>query len=94
MGILGQRLGSLYKQLGPVYAETKDVALALVSKAFQEVGGKPITVDIQSGKAEFRDWLLRMGFKEQRPFHRMYLEKNPHPGSVDQQYAITSPELG
>ncbi|MBH55285.1 MAG: hypothetical protein CMI18_13205 [Opitutaceae bacterium] len=94
MGILGTRQGSLYKQIGPVYAESKEAAMALVSTALSNVSGSPVTLDIHSANTEFRDWLYEMGFEPQRPFHRMFLEKNPDPGRVDLLYAISSPELG
>ena len=94
VGLLCLRRGSLYYQLGPVYAQSDAIAEALVVRSARELVGQAVTLDIHSNKSEFRDWLQGMGFNSQRPFHRMYLERNPYIGNVGVQFAISSPELG
>jgi hypothetical protein len=51
-------------------------------------------IDICADKSEMKGWLEACGFISQRPFERMYLRNNPHPGIIESQYLISGPELG
>jgi hypothetical protein len=39
-------------------------------------------------------WLKGIGFRDQRPYTRMYKGPNRHPGRPGLQYSILAPELG
>ena len=93
-GFLLIREGTLYHQVGPLFAQSEALACQLFSLAAQHLRGKPVTVDIHTSKKEFRNFLLSLGFETQRPFYRMYLKDNPFPGLPDQQYTLASPEVG
>ncbi|MDA9765027.1 MAG: GNAT family N-acetyltransferase [Opitutales bacterium] len=93
-GFLLIREGTLYHQVGPLFAQSEALACELFSLAAKHLEGKPVTVDIHTSKVEFRDFLLSLGFETQRPFYRMYLNKNPFPGLPDSQFTLASPEVG
>lgn len=93
-GILLAREGTLYHQIGPLFAETEEVAIQLFSKAAYHLQGKPVTIDIHTSKTNFRNFLLSLGFETQRPFYRMYLKENPFSGIPENQYTLASPEVG
>jgi len=94
IGIVGLKQGMLYHHIGPLYAESLDLAQNLIIKSIRGIEGLSVIMDIHVGKSEFREWLQPLGFESQRPFHRMYLKQNPLPGIVDWQYAICGPEFG
>ena len=93
-GFLLAREGTLFHQIGPLFAESEELAIQLFSKAAEQLKGKPVTVDIHTSKSEFRSFLLSLGFETQRPFHRMYLRRNLFPGEPSLQYTLASPEVG
>jgi hypothetical protein len=51
-------------------------------------------VDIPAAQTITIQWLEGCGFTSQRPFDRMYLNTNPHPGITERQFLICGPELG
>ena len=93
-GFLLIREGTLYHQVGPLFAPSEALACQLFSLAAQHLAAKPVTVDIHTNKSEFRNFLLSLGFETQRPFYRMYLRNNPFPGLPDRQFTLASPEVG
>ena len=90
---LGRR-GQNFTQIGPVYASSSTQVKALIKSAIDQMTGRAVVVDICAAKSEIKGWLEACGFISQRPFTRMYLRNNPHPGIIERQYLISGPELG
>lgn len=90
---LGRR-GQSFTQIGPVYASSSDGVKALIQSASHQLTGQALVVDIAAAKSDIKEWLETCGFISQRPFERMYLKNNPHPGIIENQYLISGPELG
>ena len=90
---LGRR-GQNFTQIGPVYALSAKGAKALIRSAINQIPGQAVVVDIPAERSETERWLETCGFVSQRPFERMYLNHNPHPGNIESQYLISGPELG
>ena len=88
------RHGQKFTQIGPVYASSDIDAKALVRSAGNQLTGQPVAVDIHADKPSVKRWLEDLGFTSQRPFDRMYLKNNLHPGIKEDQYLICGPELG
>jgi len=88
------RNGQNYTQIGPVNASSENLAKALIRSAINQMTGRALLVDIPAAKSETRAWLGGCGFVSQRPFERMYLSKNLHPGFIENLYLIAGPELG
>ena len=88
------RPGQNYTQIGPVSASSHEHAEALMVSAVNEVPGRALVVDIPAHKTSTRQWLEAAGFNLLRPFERMYLKENPHPGRIADVYLIAGPELG
>ena len=88
------RQGQNFTQIGPVNASSKKYAEALIRSAINQMTGRALVVDIPAAKSETKAWLETCGFISQRPFDRMYLSKNPHPGIIENLYLIAGPELG
>ncbi len=91
--VLG-REGNRYNQLGPVTASTVTDARTLLSAALKNLAGQPVLVDLPDDKKEISDWLISIGFIQQRHFIRMYKSENPFPGTADKQFLIAGPEFG
>jgi len=90
---LGRR-GQNFTQIGPVNATSEILAKALIRSAINQTTGRALVVDIPASKSETKAWLEACGFMSQRPFDRMYLRNNPHPGIIENLYLIAGPELG
>jgi hypothetical protein len=90
---LGRR-GQNFTQIGPVYASSGKLAEALIRSAINQMTGRALVADIPAAKSETKAWLEACGFISQRPFERMYLQKNPHQGIIENLYLIAGPELG
>ena len=88
------RWGQNFTQIGPVYASSAQGVKALIGSAINQITGQAVVVDIPAVKSELKGWLEACGFISQRPFERMYLSDNPHPGIIESQYLICGPELG
>jgi len=90
---LGRR-GQYFTQIGPVSATSSRGVKALLQSAFDQLKGRAVVVDLCADKTEIKGWLEAGGFVSQRPFERMYLRINPHPGIIEYQCLISGPELG
>ncbi len=88
------RKGKNFTQIGPVNASSGKQAEALIRSAINQLTGQAVVVDIPAAKSETMAWLEACGFVSQRPFERMFLSKNPHPGIIENLYLIAGPELG
>ncbi len=92
--ILG-RDGIRYNYIGPVFASSTSDAMALISFALKSLkNNQDVAIDVHDDKKELIEWLESKGFTRQRQFVRMYLDQNPFPGIVENQYLISGPEYG
>jgi len=87
------RPGRLYHLLGPVVADDRDTARDLVTACCANLDGKSFAIDAPRLDSEWVAWLGSVGFLEERPFVRMFLEGHKHPGIPARQYAIGGPEF-
>lgn len=88
------RKGERFLHIGPVISDNPETAKDLVTAALNECIGHAVMLDIPLFDLNWKDWLLSIGFEEQRPFYRMYRGLNRFPGFPDKQYAIAGPEFG
>lgn len=88
------RHGYNFEQLGPIIANDLATAQQLVSACLREQSGQTFILDAAHHNAEWLSWLAALGFKEQRPFIRMYHGSNRYPGLPENQFAILGPEFG
>ena len=93
-GYMFGRHGFRFEHLGPVIAEDRRSADLLVQACLCDQRTAPFILDASQGDADWLQCLQSLGFKEQRPFLRMYRGKNPYPGIPGKQYAILGPEFG
>ena len=91
--VLG-RNGSNYIQIGPLMSYSTQSAQKLLYGVFKSIKNQALVIDVLSDKTELKEWLLSLGFTNQRSFSRMYLKSNGYAGKVETQYAISGPELG
>jgi GNAT superfamily N-acetyltransferase len=90
--VLG-RDGRATTHLGPLVAESEDVARALARHALGRITGS-VTVDAADAAAGFTDWLAASGFGRERPFTRMYRGRSEPFGAPGLTFAVAGPELG
>jgi hypothetical protein len=88
------RHGFDFDQIGPVIADRQQAAEELVLSCLRGHGGKRFILDPPHFSEDWLRWLLRAGFVPQRPFTRMVLRENRHPGVPQKQWAIFGPEFG
>jgi len=88
------RRGLNFEHLGPVVAHDQQIAQLLVSAALDRQAGKPFIIDASHCETGWRSWLESIGFREQRPFIRMFYRDNPYPGLPPKQFGILGPEFG
>lgn len=92
VGLALARDGRLATQLGPIVAESPEVATALAAAALEHVPGR-VFVDLPDSQAAFRRTLEAAGFTAQRTLTRM-AQGGRDPGDASQRYALAGPELG
>jgi GNAT superfamily N-acetyltransferase len=89
---LGRR-GANAAQIGPVVASSPEAALDVVAAAVARHTGQRLFLDAPAW-GEWRSALeRRFGFREQRPFTRMYRGVAPR-SRPEQSYAVFGPEFG
>ena len=88
------RYGHHSTHIGPVVARHTDAAKALVSAALRNCGNNAVILDVPHHDPAWKEWLISVGFSEQRPFIRMYKGSNSEAGDPEQQFAILGPEFG
>ena len=89
------RHGFNFDQIGPVHSKSELVSQRLVSACLAVVKpGTPVIVDPLLHSPTWQDWLRESGFVHQRPFTRMALGENRHPGSPEEMWTIFGPEFG
>lgn len=94
LGYMFGRRGFNFESLGPVVAHDQRAARRMVSACLNRQAGKPFIIDASHHDADWRAWLESIGFREQRPFIRMFYRDNPHPGLPPKQFGILGPEFG
>jgi GNAT superfamily N-acetyltransferase len=94
MGYLFGRHGYNFEHLGPVIANDQQTARQLVSACLDQQAGKRFILDASHEESSWRLWLESIGFREQRPFIRMFFRDNPFPGMPRKQFGILGPEFG
>ncbi len=88
------RHGFNFEQLGPVIAEDVQTARQLMTACLEEQTGKAFILDATHHDLEWLRWLESVGFKEQRPFIRMFRGQAKRFGLTENQFAIPGPEFG
>lgn len=88
------RHGFNFDHIGPVIAEDAPTAIQLASACLAERRGKSCVIDAAHHNEEWLGWLNACGFKEQRPFIRMFCGDATRPGIPQKQFAILGPEFG
>ena len=86
------RRGYNYTQIGPVIANSLNDAMEVTSAALKNTDS-PVILDVLHG-SPFYEWLISIGFTEQRKLIRMYRGINSYPGIPENQFAILGPEFG
>ena len=92
-GFLLGRDGRVMNQLGPLAAESDQVARALLSHAFAAVAF-PVAIDVPDRHAGLGDWLQALGFAAERPLTRMVHGTSAAFDDPTRLFAIAGPELG
>ncbi len=88
------RHGHHFEQVGPVVADSSEIAILLLSSALSARPDCSFIVDVPCRHGQLRNWLKEIGFADQRPFTRMFLGENRFPGNPENLFAIFGPEFG
>jgi len=90
--LLGRR-GFNFEHLGPIVARSADTARSLVVSGLRAVSGKRVIIDGRDD-AEWLELLGSLGFREQRPFVRMFRGEEARPAGAEAQWGFLGPEFG
>jgi GNAT superfamily N-acetyltransferase len=93
VGFLLGRMGRRAAQLGPLVAESEEIASALLAQALETVSA-PVYIDFIDDKPLTARFLATAGFVAERPLTRMLLNRNTAFQDVAQSYAVAGPEFG
>jgi ribosomal protein S18 acetylase RimI-like enzyme len=93
VGILLGRDGRIATQIGPLVADSDDIARTLLARAVDAIGG-PIFVDVADSKKDLLAYLAMRGFAPQRPLTRMLLGRAEAFDDGVRTYAVVGPEFG
>jgi ribosomal protein S18 acetylase RimI-like enzyme len=88
------RHGVNFEHLGPVVAHDQQTARSLVAACLHRRAGQKFILDASHYEPDWCAWLASIGFREQRPFIRMFYRDNPYPGLPPKQFGILGPEFG
>ncbi|MBN1247101.1 MAG: GNAT family N-acetyltransferase [Anaerolineae bacterium] len=88
------RSGSRCEQIGPIVAESVDVATALLAETLKACAQRPVIIDAPDDKADWGSRLRSLGFSVQRSFSRMALSDRQLPGDPARTFAIAGPAFG
>jgi len=89
--VLG-REGRIAHHIGPIVAESEDIALALAAQA-ASAASPPFIIDLLDGHAAIRVWLEASGATAPRGFTRMTIGAVPGLDRTERLYALAGPEL-
>jgi hypothetical protein len=87
------RHGDHSDHVGPVVAEDRESALALVRACLALPRRRPVILDARADPGFLAD-LGALGFREQRPLTRMYLGEARLPSEPACELAVFGPEFG
>jgi len=93
-GYLFGRHGFNSEHLGPVVAHNQQTARQLVAACLSQQTSRQFILDASHHEPDWRAWLGSIGFREQRPFIRMFYRDNTYPGLPPKQFGILGPEFG
>jgi GNAT superfamily N-acetyltransferase len=93
VGFLMGRMGRRAAQLGPLVAESCEIACALLAQALETVS-TPVYIDFIDDKPLTARFLATAGFVAERPLTRMLFKRNTAFQDVSQSYAVAGPEFG
>jgi hypothetical protein len=93
VGFLLGRMGRKAAQLGPLVAESEEIACALLAQALETVSA-PVYIDFVDDKPLTARWLATAGFVAERPLTRMLLNRKESFQDATQTYAVAGPEFG
>ena len=88
------RSGTVYEQIGPLVAESAEIAQVLLCRALDACGDRPVIVDAFAAKESWVAFVQSLGFAAQRPYTRMILGCDRPTGKPERQYAIAGAEIG
>ena len=88
------RIGTRFDHVGPVCGTDPGVAAALLGHVSLACGHRPTIIDVPQRDRAWTTLLASAGFREQRPFMRMYRGGNPCPGDQAITFAVAGPEFG
>ncbi|MEP7252337.1 MAG: GNAT family N-acetyltransferase [Ginsengibacter sp.] len=94
LGYCFGRNGYQFMQVGPIVAINNNVAKELAIAALKSCVGQQVILDVITLNDEWINWLISIGFTEQRSFMRMCRGTNIYPDMIDKQFAIVGPESG
>lgn len=92
LGYVLGRDGRIAHHLGPIVAESEEIALALAAQATL-AASPPFILDVAERHAGFRPWLEAAGAVTPRGFTRMVLGEAPGLADNARVFAISGPEL-
>lgn len=92
VGFVLGRDGRIAHHLGPIVAESEEIALALAAQATL-AANPPFIVDVPDRHAGMRRWLEASGAVSPRGFTRMVLGEAPGLAANERIFAISGPEL-
>ena len=92
-GFLLSRPGRTATYVGPFVARETETALALLESGLAAISG-PAAIDVPDRESEIADLLSERGFRAERPFVRMALDRDTGFGDPTLIRAIAAPELG
>jgi GNAT superfamily N-acetyltransferase len=92
-GMLLGRDGRIATQIGPIVADSDEVAQSLLAHAIDAIDG-PVFIDVPDAKASLLNFLAGCGFAPQRPLTRMLLGRNKAYDDGTSTYAVVGPEFG
>ncbi len=93
VGFVLARSGRLATHIGPLVADTEEVAEALLRKTLDDLAGA-VSIDVPDHQAAFGRVLTKAGFAPVRPFMRMTRDGDRAAGRQGSSFAIAGPELG
>ncbi len=93
-GYLLGRHGRCFEHLGPLVAADPGTGEALLAACLGAFPARLFGVDAPGERPEWREVLRRHGFRDTRPFTRLYRQGEGVPGEPDAVLAVAGPELG
>lgn len=94
LGFSFGRHGFNFEHLGPVVAQNLEIARHLATVCLSAQTGKRFVLDATLYDGEWTQWLETIGFREQRPFIRMFRGEVSIQHKPELQFAILGPEFG